>query len=542
MVEQRKPDLILYDGKLHTQDPDTPQATAVAIAHGRVRAVGEDSEIRALAAPGTRAVDLGGRRVLPGLVDSHFHLYGWALSRRRLSLVGAESLADVRRRVAERAAETPAGGWILGQGWNETRWPTPQMPTRADLDDVAPDHPVLLWRSDLHLAVANTRALREAGVDAGTPDPDQGRVDRDDAGRPTGVLRELAIDLVERAVPQPSEDEAVDALEEAFGVLHRLGVTGVHDHRIMGGEDGPRAFGAYQRLQEAGDLALRLWMGIPGERLDEAIALGLRTGFGDERLRVGHVKLFSDGSQGARTAWMLEPYEDTDDAGMPLTPMDEIAAAVAKADQSGLAVAVHAIGDRANRELIAVFEEHATHDGRRVPHRIEHAQIMRPEDVERLARLGRPGQPVVAASVQPIHVTDDIPLSEASIGARSRFSYPFRDLLDAGVPVAFGSDAPVADPNPLWGIHAAVTRQQRDGSPAGGWYPEQRLSVAEAVWGFTMGPAAVTGQQEDLGSITPGKLADLVVLDRDIFAIDPADIHRAQVVLTVFDGEVVYEH
>ena len=535
MAEQRQPDLILCNGKLHTQDPDTPQATAVAIADGRILEVGREGDIIFRAVPGTRVVDLGGRRVLPGLVDSHFHLYGWALSRRRLSLVEAESLADLRRRVAERAAETPAGEWILGQGWNETRWPTPRKPTRADLDDVAPDHSVLLWRSDLHLAVANTRALGEAGVDADTPDPDQGRVDRDAAGNPTGVFRELAIDLVERAVPQPSEDEAVDALGEAFGVLHRLGVTGVHDHRIMGGEDGPRAFGAYQRIREAGDLALRLWMGIPGERLDEAISLGLRTGFGDDRLRVGHVKLFSDGSQGARTAWMLDPYEDTDDAGMPLTPMDEIAAAVAKADRAGLAVAVHAIGTRANRELITVFEKHARHDGDRVPHRIEHAQIVRPEDVARLAQLD------VAASVQPIHVTDDIPLSEESIGARSRFSYPFRDMVDAGVPLAFGSDAPVADPNPLWGIHAAVTRQQRDGSPEGGWYPDQRLSVAEAVWGFTMGPAVVTGQQAALGSITPGKLADLVVLDRDIFAIDPRDIHRAQVVLTVFDGEVVYE-
>jgi predicted amidohydrolase YtcJ len=535
MIEHVGPDLIVYNGKLHTQDPDAPQATAVAIAHGHFLAVGEDSEIRALADPGSRAVDLGGRLALPGLMDAHFHLYGWALSRRRLSLVGAASLSELRERLAERASDTPEGGWILGQGWNETRWPSPQKPTRADLDDVAPDHPILLWRSDLHLAVANSRALREAGVGPDTPDPAQGRIDRDDAGRLTGILRDRAIDLVEQAVPQPPENQVVEAMEEAFGVLHCLGLTGVHDHRIMGGEDGPRAFGAYQRLQEAGRLPLRLWMGIPGERLDETIALGLRTGFGDERLRVGHVKLFSDGSQGARTAWMLEPYEDTGDAGMPLTPMDEIAEAVAKADRAGLAVAVHAIGDRANRELLTVFEERARRNGQRVPHRIEHAQIIRPEDVERLARLG------VAASVQPIHVTDDIPLSEASIGERSRFSYPFRDMLDAGVTLAFGSDAPVADPNPLWGIHAAVTRQERDGSPEGGWYPEQRLTVAEAVWGFTMGPAIVSGQQAALGSITPGKLADLVVLDRDIFAIGPMEIHRAQVALTVFDGEVVYE-
>jgi hypothetical protein len=232
---------------------------------------------------------------------------------------------------------------------------------------------------------------------------------------------------------------------------------------------------------------------------------------------------------------MLGPYEDTDDAGMPLTPMDEVGCAVRKADEAGLAVAIHAIGTRTNRELISLFEEHAALEPGRIPHRIEHAQVMRPADVERLSRL-----PVVA-SVQPIHVTDDVPLSDIALGDRARFCYPFRDMLDAGVHLAFGSDAPVADPNPFWGVHAAVTRQKRDGTPDGGWYPEQRLSVAEAVWGFTMGAALASGQGADVGSISPGKLADLVVLDRDIFAIEPKAVHRTRVVMTVFDGQVVYE-
>ncbi len=535
MPDNPKPDLILYNGKLHTQHRDAPEAAAVAIAHGRFVALGDDDEVRALAAPGTRAIDLGGRRVLPGLTDAHFHLCSWALSRQRLSLVEASSLADLRRRLAARASETSPGEWILGQGWNETRWPAGDLPSRADLDEAAPDHPVLLWRSDLHMAVANSWALREAGVSSDTPDPPQGRIDRDAAGRPTGVLREQAVGLVREAAAEPSEDEMVRAVREGSGVLHRLGLTGVHDHRIMGGADGPPAFHAYQRLRAEDELRLRLWMGIAGERLDEVIALGLRTGFGDPILRVGHVKIFGDGSQGARTAWMVEPYDDTGDCGMPLTPMGDIAEAVEKADDAGLAVAVHAIGDRTNRELITVFERHARHDGRGVPHRIEHAQIMQPGDVERLGRLD------VAASVQPIHVTDDILLSERSIGDRSRFAYPFRDMLDAGVTLAFGSDAPVADPNPMWGLHAAVTRRDRQGSPRGGWYPEQRLTVAEAVWGFTMGPAMVSGREPALGSIAPGKLADLVVLDRDIFAIDPMEIYQAEVVMTVFDGEIVYE-
>ena len=559
------PDLILYNGRLLTQDPNFPQATALAIHGNRFLAVGSDADIRPLARPHTRLIDLGGRLALPGLTDAHFHFYDWALGLRRLPLADTTSLSDLRQRLAQRVSETPPGHWILGQGWNETRWPDPHIPTHADLDDLAPDHPAILWRNDMHLAVVNSNALREADITGDTLDPPEGVIDRDESGRPTGVLRELAINLIRDVIPPPTEQEAVEAMREGLPLLHRLGLTGVHDCRIMGGADGPPAFQAYQRLQAAGELALRLWMHIPGERLNEAIALGLRSGFGNDRLRVGHVKFFADGGQGARTAWMLEPYEVTGECGMPLTPMAEIAEAVRRADQAGLAVAIHSIGDRANRELLTVFEGFDTPTATQpkqlktrnqkpethIPHRIEHVQMIRPDDVSRLARLG------IVASVQPIHVTDDIPMVEQSVGSRRRFAYPFRDMLDAGVTLAFGSDAPVADPNPLWGIHAAVTRQRRDGTPPGGWCPEQRLTVAEAVWGFTMGPALASGRDADLGSITPGKLADLVVLDRDIlstalrlgsgqgsrhrFAIEPIEIAQTQVVMTVFDGRVVYQ-
>jgi hypothetical protein len=281
-----------------------------------------------------------------------------------------------------------------------------------------------------------------------------------------------------------------------------------------------------------------MWMLLPGELLNQAIELGLRTGFGDDVLRVGHVKFFSDGGQGARTAWMLEAYEDTASCGMPLTPMDELADAICRAHAAGLAVAIHAIGDRANRELVTVFEQvlssmqvHAPS----APHRIEHVQNIRPQDMRRLGRLG------VAASVQPIHIPDDFPMIEKSVGPRGRWTYAFRDLLAAGVPLVFGSDCPVADPNPLWGIHAAVTRQMRDGSPTGGWYPSQRLSVAEAVWGFTMGAALVSGREAELGSLAPGKLADLVVLDRDIFEIEPMEIAQTQITTTIIGGQIVFE-
>ncbi len=537
-------ELYLVNGDLYTQDPGTPRATAVAIRDGVFFAVGADDEIRHLSSSSVGGmgrnghapcIDLERRRVLPGLTDAHFHLYDWALGLRRLQLADASSLEELRERLEARVSETPAGGWVLGQGWNETHWPAARIPARGDLDDVAPDHPVLLWRSDLHLAVANTLALKRAGIGASRSDPPHGIIDRDGLGRPTGVLRELAINLVSRVVPPPTEDETVACIRESIPRLHRLGLTGLHDFRLMGGADGPPAFRAYQRLRAADELPLRLWMLIPGELLEEAIALGLRSGMGDPHLRIGHVKLFSDGAQGPRTAWMLEAFLDADHCGVPMMPMDEIAEAVRRADRAGMAVAVHAIGDRANRELLAVFERCAVRrDGRSACHRVEHVQNIRPSDVARMGRLG------VVASVQPIHVTDDIAIVEQSVGGRARFAYPLRQIWDAGVPLALGSDCPVADPNPMWGIHAAVTRQRRDGTPEGGWWPAQRLTVSEAVWGFTMGPALACGLQAELGSITPGKRADLVVLDRDILGVEPMEIADAQVVMTVVDGRVVY--
>jgi len=480
--------------------------------------------------------------VLPGLTDAHFHFYDWALGLRRLRLAGTRSLAEVQERLAQRAAEIPAGRWILGQGWNESYWSSPTLPTRLDLDKVAPDHPVVLWRSDLHLVVANTLALGHARITADTADPSEGRIDRDESGQPTGVLRELAINLLSENLPPPGEEETLGAMRQAIPELHRLGLTGIHDFRLMGGADGPPAFRAYQRLRDRDELALRLWMLLPGERLDEAIALGLRSGMGDECLRLGHVKLFADGAQGPRTAWMLEPYQGTGHCGMPLTPMDEIAERMGRAHRAGLAVAVHAIGDRATRELASVLEQFSSvrEEGDpqsvagHIPHRIEHVQNIRPEDVARLGRLG------VVASVQPLHLVDDMSMIEESVGSRARSAYRFRDMMEAGMPLAFGSDCPVADPNPLWGIHAAVTRQRRDGTPAEGWYPSQRLTVAEAVWGYTMGPALTCGRAIDLGSISPGKKADLIVLDRDIFEVDPAEIAQTRVVMTIFNGRVVY--
>jgi hypothetical protein len=537
-------DLILFNGTLWTQDARFLDATAVAMRAGRILSVGGDTDILALAKPGTQMIDLGGRRVLPGLTDAHFHFQGWALSRRELPLAGTASLQAVQEMLCQHVERTPAGRWIKGQGWNETDWPEPRLLTRHDLDAVAPDHPVILWRSDLHLATANTLALRLAGITANTPDPPAGVIDRDAAGQPTGVLRDQAMERVDAVLPQPTEDEIDAAMRDAIAEAHRLGLTGVHDFRIGDAAESRGAFHAWQRLHAAGDLRLRLWMMFDGTLLDEAIALGLRSGFGDDRLRLGGAKYFADGSLGARTAWMLEPYADGG-SGLPVVPMADLAGAIERGAAAGLPVGIHAIGDRAIRELLDVFSEvqHSPftnspihHSPFPLPHRIEHVQHSHPDDLRRLGSLG------LVASVQPIHLVDDMALVERAIGERGRWAYAFRTLLDSGAVLALGSDCPVASPNPFWGMHAAVTRQRRDGTPAGGWYSEERLSVAEAVAGYTLGPAYASGQLDRLGSITPGKLADLVVLDRDIFAVLHHEIADTQPVMTIFDGEIAYSN
>jgi predicted amidohydrolase YtcJ len=367
-----------------------------------------------------------------------------------------------------------------------------------------------------------------------------GVIDRDAGGRPTGILRDLAVNLVTARIPAPTDAAVAQAFRDGCAHLQALGLTGVHDQRLMGGLEAVPAFRAWQSLRAQHELGLRVWMNLPGERLDEAITLGLRTGLGDDRLRIGHCKYFADGAQGVRTAWQLEPYAGTADTGLQLTPVEAIEASLRRAHDAGLAVSVHANGDRACRELSRVFERvlggprPAGAAPPRAPHRIEHLQLIRPEDLARFAPLG------IMASVQPVEVTEDIAMMAATVGARGRYGHAWRAILEAGIPLVFGSDSPVSDPNPFWGIHAAVTRRRRDGSPADGWHPEQRLTVAEAVWAYTMGPALASGRQRDLGSISPGKLADLVVLDRDLFAVDPMELFEARPVLTLFDGRIVH--
>jgi len=534
------PQIILYNGILATQSNAYSHSQAVAVGNGKILALGQDKEVLNLAGPDTERINLDGRLVTPGFIDTHIHFYEWALNRQGIKLDDLTSLEELLTRVRRAADSRPPGQWIIGQGWNETDWTEQRIPTRETLDRVAPEHPVLLWRCDLHLAAANSIALGLAGITADTPDPPEGRIEHNNTGEPNGILRELAINLARQAIAPPGADQIVQAFEDATKALHRWGVTGIHDVRLMADKDGAGSFQTFQRLDHDGRLDLRCWVTLPGHELDSIIGMGLRTGFGNDNLRVGHVKFFSDGGMGARTAWLIDPYLDAD-RGMPLMDMDVLSHEIDRADKAGLSVMVHAVGDRANRELINIFEAlelRRISSGSLSPtiaHRIEHVQMLRPEDSDRLKKLN------IALCVTPANMLLDINLIDIALGEKGKWTYPLRQLFDTGVPVMFSSDCPVCVPDPLLGIHAAVTRQRTDGTPKGGWYPDSRVTMAEALKAYTSIPAAVH-KAGDIGTIALGKRADLVVLSRNILAIPPSQLPEVRVEMTLFGGRIVHRH
>jgi hypothetical protein len=475
--------------------------------------------------------------VVPGFTDSHIHFLSAALNLERINLDGLDSKAKAVAAVAERVAQTPKGKWVRGYGWNHNLWDG-RFPNKADLDAVAPDHPVVLTRKDYHVLWVNSRALEAAGITTETPDPPGGEIERDPAtGEPTGILKEEACKLVYRVLPQPTAAERQAALKRAFTLAHSVGLTGVHE--ILSTNLFAEGLRDYLELAQRGELGLRVYLFIPRERLTEAITLGLRTGFGDEWVRIGPVKAFMDGTLGSQTADMVEPFKgQPHNRGLPILSAEEIRGLIARASDAGLACAVHAIGDAANRKVldaIASYRRSARwRDDLRLRHRIEHAQLVHPADIPRFGELG------VIASVQPIHATSDMEIAERYWGERCATAYAYRSLLEAGAKLAFGSDAPVESWDVLAGIHAAVTRQRADGNPPGGWYPEQRLTVAQAVHGYTLGAAYASGEEHLKGSITAGKLADFVVLSQDISQVPPEEILSIRVVGTVVGGQVRY--
>ena len=527
-----KADLILHHGRIFTCEAAQPWAEALLIRDGRVAYVGSNADVATGASADIPSIDLGGRMALPGFCDAHVHLLNLGISRQIVNLRGVHSLEEAVGRVGERARATPPGRWVRGHGWDQNEWAKPSFPNRRSLDEAAPDNPVVLAHTSGHATWVNSRALALAGINADTSDPAGGRIDRDpESGEPTGILFETAGQLVLAALPELTAGERLEALKEAVRHAQSLGVTSAHDMGL-----GHRTLAALRKLREQGELGLRVRAYLKRERLDEFVAEGLRTGDGDDLLSVGGAKFVADGALGSQTAFMLEPLEgQPDNYGVAVIPADELETLVQKALDADLATAVHAIGDRANRDALDVYEKMTARRGS-LRLRIEHCQLLSPEDLPRFAALG------VVASVQPIHATSDMHKADRAWGTRSAGAYAFRSLLDSGARLAFGSDCPVETMDVIAGIHAAVTRRLSDGEPPTGWYPEQRLSLGEAVKGYTLGPAYAAGQEALLGSLAPGKLGDVVVLSRDLFALtDPMDILTAQVDLTVLGGRVVYE-
>jgi predicted amidohydrolase YtcJ len=496
------------------------EGDAIWWSEGKVQAVGPHHVVLRQAPSTLPRYELPEALVTPGFVDGHTHFALWALNRRRVQLAGAATRAEAVRRVAGAA---PEQGWVLGQGWDANRWEEP--PHRAALDAVQPG-PVYLDSLDVHAAWVNSAALRAARIAAETPDPPGGRIVRDGAGEPTGLLLERAVELVIRVLPRPPEDRLDQALREAQAEAHRLGVTGIHDVE----DDGVRA--AFGRLDAAGELRLRVLFHPPVASLPALIRAGERSGMGSDWLTLGGVKMFLDGSLGSRTAWMLEPYEGSRDRGMPLTEADEAARAMRLAAQHGIACTVHAIGDAAVRralDLMTPLPRAA------LAHRIEHFQCVHPADLDRAAWAG------IAASMQPAHLLTDIPLIDRHWGARGAGAYPFRSLRRRGTALVFGSDVPVATIDPREGVFAALDRTLGDGSPAGGWRAEERLAFADVLRAYTATAAAVGGASARRGTLGVGMDADLVAwtCDPAVEQDDGAAFRAARAELTVVGGEIV---
>ncbi len=536
--EEGPAELVLHGGLVRTLDPDRPLARAVAVRGGRILFAGSDREALALAGPETRLLDLRGHLLLPGFQDAHAHLAGFGLALRQVDLTGTRSLEEVVRRSVQAARDRPAGAWILGRGWDQNDWADTALPHHRPLSEALPEHPVVLTRVDGHALLANAAAMRAAGVDpdqVGGTDPPGGRILRDASGRPTGVFVDAAMGLVRRGIPPAPPGELRAAVEAAIAAFHARGVTGIHD----AGVDTP-TLELYRAMLQDGDFALRdhvLLRGDPetlGQWLPGGPVLDLE---GRGRVQVRAIKLSADGALGSRGARLLEDYDDEPGhRGLVLTPPERVREVAVQALQHGFQLCVHAIGDGANRFVLDAFEA-ALAEIPRADHRfrIEHAQVLHPDDLPRFAALG------VIPSMQAQHQTSDMPWVLRRIGPdRARLAYAWRSLLDTGVILPGGSDVPVERADPLAAFRAAVFRRNDAGFPAGGWFPEQAMSREEALLHLCRWPAAAAFQEQRMGSIEAGKVADLVVVSEDLATASWEGLLRARVLLTVFDGRIVY--
>jgi predicted amidohydrolase YtcJ len=534
-------DLIVANGKIWTESPLCPEVEALAITGSTIAATGTSADMLALRNHGTQVIDLKGRRAVPGFNDAHLHFYLGGTYLASAQLREARNETEFRLCIAQFAAAHPAGEWILGGSWDPEGWPSGRLPDHWLIDDVTPDHPVFVTRLDGHTSLANALAMKIAGIDKHTQDVQGGVILRDSGGNPTGIFQDAAKALIQKASPQPDERRITESVVAAQKYAATLGVTSVQEMGMIGAHSlWPQVLSAYRCLLQSGNLQVRISAHHPLPLWQELTDPSAMKDSNGSLLRTRSMKGFADGSLGSTTAWFFEPYLDAPHscgiASDEMLDPEVMYRNIRCADAAQLPIAIHAIGDRANRAILD-FYERVSHDNgardRRL--RIEHAQHLAPADIPRFGKLG------VIASMQPYHAIDDARWAEKRIGSeRARYAYSFRSLLDAGATLAFGSDWFVAPMDPILGIYAAATRRSTDGKYPGGWIPEEKITVAEAVHAYTVGSAFASFEEHIKGSLEPGKLADLAVLSNDIFKIDPSKIREARVDLTVFDGRVIF--
>jgi len=528
-------DLVLLNGSIWTVNAHQPWAEAVAIQGEKIIEVGSNQEIEELIGEQTHVIDLEGKFVLPGFCDSHTHFLDGGFSLSSVQLKEARTREDFVLRIQKKAQELDKGEWILNGNWDHQQFDPPVLPSKEWIDGVTPQNPVFVNRYDGHMVLVNNLALKLAGITKNTPSPPGGEILKDpETGEPTGILKDSAMDLVMKSIPPPSVEEKIKAAETALRHARRLGVTSIHDMSSAVN------FEIYQRLYRSGSLTARLVVYMPITDIDIYDRLRLKTHFGNDFLKIGGLKGFVDGSLGSSTALFFEPYTDQPEkTGLLFShmyPEGIMKKRLIKADKTGLQVAIHAIGDKANRIILDIFEEIISETGERDRRwRIEHAQHLTPEDFRRFGKLN------VIASVQPYHAIDDGCWAEKKIGKkRAQYTYAFKSLIDNGAVLACGSDWYVAPLDPIKGIFAAVTRQTLDGNNPEGWIPEQKISLEEAIKGYTLNGAYAEFSEHLKGSIEKGKLADLVVLSHNLFEISPEKIQDAKVLMMIFNGNIVY--
>jgi predicted amidohydrolase YtcJ len=534
---QSKPSatLIITNAAVYTVDKQRPKAEAVAVIGDRIVGVGSRGEIDLWRGPQTRVIDAGGKLALPGFNDAHVHFIQGGAQLDQVHLVDAATPDEFANRIAAQVRKTPKGEWIMGGRWDETKWPKPELPTKNLIDSLSGDTPVFVERYDGHEALANSVAMKLAGVDAKTPEVPGGVIVRDASGNPTGVFKDAAMALIYKAIPSMTHEQRLRAARAALKHAASLGVTSVQHMNPEFAE-----VAAYSELAEKSELTTRIYAAPMETEWHDQAKVGIRHAWGSSYLRLGAVKGYADGSLGSRTACMFEPFNDdpanrgllSDEMHPPSAMRDRLM----EADAAGLQLRVHAIGDRAISMILDIFADiekaHGYHDQRFA---VEHAQHMAQKDFERFAKLH------VIASMQPYHAIDDGRWAEGRLGhERARHSYAWRSFLDHGVTLAFGTDWPVAPLDPMQGLYAAVTRATLDGKNPGGWFPEEKIMLPEAIEAYTMGAAFAEFQEREKGSITPGKLADMVIMSDNIFDVKPEAIRTVKVKTTIVGGKIVY--